>query len=191
MTPSTNPNLYIIAGPNGAGKTTFATEYLPVYAKCKQFINADLIAKGLAPFAPQSAAIKAGRIVLEQLHALTASRQDFAVESTLSGRTYIPFLKKMKQEGYIIHMFFLWIPSVQLSLARIKERVEQGGHHIPSADVRRRFKKSLGNFWNDYSPLADYWQIFDNASPSPRLIAEGKNGIITIVDKELFVRIKA
>ena len=124
----TNPNVYIIAGPNGAGKTTFATEFLPQYAKCKNFVNADLIAFGLAPFSPESAAIKAGRILLEQLRSLSEQKADFAFESTLSGTAYVPFLKKLKSKGYVIHIFYLWVPKVGLSLARIKERVAKGGH---------------------------------------------------------------
>ena len=122
----TNPNVYIIAGPNGAGKTTFAKQFLPSYAKCKNFVNADLIASGLAPFSPESAVIKAGRILLEQVHHLAEQRADFAFESILSGTAYVSFLKKLKSKGYIIHIFYLWVPKVNLSLARIKERVAKG-----------------------------------------------------------------
>lgn len=181
-----NPNVYIIAGPNGAGKTTFAKRYLPIYAKCKHFVNADLIAQGLAPFGPEKVAMKAGRILLEQVYSMAESKVDFAFESTLSGKTYIPFLKQLKARGYTIHLFFLWVPSVNLSLSRIKERVKQGGHNIPVRDVRRRFRKSLKNFLSDYRPLVDYWQIVDNSSIKPRLIAAGNHGIMQVLDETLF-----
>ena len=127
----TNPNVYIIAGPNGAGKTTFARQFLPLYAKCKNFVNADLIAQGLAPFSPETMGIKAGRILLEQIHHLAEQKSDFAFESTLSGTAYVSFLQKLKSKGYVIHIFYLWVPKVELSLARIKERVAKGGHNVP------------------------------------------------------------
>src|SRR3989338_9129736 len=126
-----NPNVYIIAGPNGAGKTTFARQFLPLYAKCKNFVNADLIAQGLAPFSPESAAIKAGRILVEQIYHLADQKKDFAFESTLSGTAYVSFLEKLKSEGYVIYIFYLWVPKVELSLARIKKRVANGGHNVP------------------------------------------------------------
>ena len=109
-----NPNLYIIAGPNGAGKTTFAKEFLPKYARCKNFVNADLIAQGLAPFNWQSAKIKAGRILLLQIHEFAQQRGDFAFETTLSGKTYLSFFKKLKKEGYSIHFFFFGFPTSKL-----------------------------------------------------------------------------
>ncbi len=168
------PNVYIIAGPNGAGKTTFAREFLPFYAKCKNFVNADLIAQGLAPFSPESAAIKAGRIVLEQIHYLAEQRSDFAFESTLSGTAYVSFLKKLKSKGYVIHIFYLWVPKVELSLARIKERVVKGGHNVPAKDVKRRFAKSFDNFVHLYKPLADYWLIINNEGIVPKLIRRGE-----------------
>ncbi len=183
------PNVYIIAGANGAGKTTFATQYLPSHAKCRHFVNADLIARGIEPFAPQSASIKAGRIMLEQLRALANQGVDFAFESTLAGRTYLSFLKGLKAKGYTVHIFFLWTPTVNLSLSRIKERVAQGGHHIPPQDVRRRFKKSLVNFLDGYRELADYWHMVDNSQMSPRRIASAGGGKIEIRDQELFEHI--
>ena len=185
-----NPNVYIIAGPNGAGKTTFAKQYLPLYAKCKNFVNADLIAQGLAPFAPESAGIKAGRLVLEQVHTLADQKVNFAFESTLSGKSYLTFLKNLKSKTYTIHIFFLWIPDVNLSLARIKERVAEGGHHVPAKDVRRRFDKSLYNFFNYYKLLADYWSILDNSAIVPRLIVQGKTTKITkIVSQDIYTKL--
>lgn len=183
------PNVYVIAGPNGAGKTTFATQFLPAYAKCKHFVNADLIAHGLSPFAPELVAMKAGRMVLEQVDTLATSGSDFGFESTLSGKTYAALLKDLKRRGYIIHMFYLWIPSVNLALARIKERVAQGGHVVPAADVRRRYKKSRDNFFNHYRQLADLWYIFDNSVTPPVLIAQSEYGKEMIVEKVLYEKI--
>lgn len=181
-----NPNVYIIAGPNGAGKTTFAKEFLPLYAKCKNFVNADMIAAGLAPFSPESVAIKAGRILVEQVRRLSEQRADFAFESTLSGTSYVNFLKRMKLKGYVIHIFYLWVPKVELALARIKERVAKGGHHVPAQDVKRRFAKSFDHFVRLYRPLADYWSIIDNAAISPRFIVRGVGLEIEIMNEELY-----
>ena len=181
-----NPNVYIIAGPNGAGKTTFARQFLPLYAKCKNFVNADLIALGLAPFSPETMGIKAGRILLEQIHHLAEQKSDFAFESTLSGTAYVSFLKKLKSKGYAIHIFYLWVPKVELSLARIKELVAKGGHNVPAQDVKRRFAKSFNNFQHLYKPLADYWSIIENAAIAPQLIARGIGNKVEIIDHDLY-----
>ena len=118
MKPS--PSLYVIAGPNGAGETTFAREFLPHDAKCENFVNADLIAQGLSPFSPAAAGIKAGRLLLKQIHEFAERRADFAFETTLSGKTYVSLLQRFKQQGYAIHLFFLWIPSVELAIGASK-----------------------------------------------------------------------
>lgn len=114
-----NKNVYIIAGPNGSGKTTFASKFLPDYVKCPNFVNADLIAQGLSPFSPPSAAIKAGKLVLQQIHEFTNSGIDFAFESTLAGKSYVSFFKELNRKGYRLHLFFLWIPDAELAIARI------------------------------------------------------------------------
>src|ERR1017187_8939027 len=129
------PNCYIVAGSNGAGKTTFATEFLPRYANCPNFINADLIARGLSPFDPNAALARAGRLVLESIKKASASRADFAFETTLSGRSYVRVIRDLRKRGYRIHMFYLWIPGPELALLRVRERVRQGGHNVPPADV--------------------------------------------------------
>ena len=184
-----SPNLYIIAGPNGAGKTTFAKEFLPHYAKCKNFVNADIIAQGLSPFSPAAAGIKAGRLLLNQIHEFAEQRADFAFETTLAGKTYIQLLRRLKQQGYAIHLFFLWIPSVELALVRIKDRVAQGGHNVPAADVHRRFGRSVQNFWKVYRPLLDSWMVFDTSTAPPALIAKEEGGKLTVAGADVFASI--
>lgn len=182
-------NLYIISGPNGSGKTTFARKFLPKYAKCRNFVNADLIAQGLSPFSPGAAAVKAGRLVLEQIHSLALKNVDFALETTLAGKSYIKFLTALKKEGYVISIFFLWIPNAELALSRIKDRVAFGGHDVPAIDVRRRFQRGICNFFEYYKPLSDTWMLFNNADAIPRLIAREKSGKAEVVDKGLFEKI--
>jgi len=180
------PNLYIIAGPNGAGKTTFARKFLPDYVKCLEFVNVDLIANGISPFDPEAAALRAGRIMLEQIHSLAKRGADFGFETTLSGRTHVKLLQETKKKGYLVHIFFLWISHVELALERIRLRVRNGGHGIPEATVRRRFNRSLPNFLRVYKPLADSWTIFDNSGDVPRMIAIEESGRIKIIDADLF-----
>lgn len=181
-----NRNVYIIAGPNGAGKTTFAVTFLPAYAKCSNFINADLIAAGLSPFSPRTVALKAGKLVLEQIHQFAAKGMDFAFETTLSGKLYVNLLKSLKTKGYRIHLFFLWIPNSGLAISRIKNRVAEGGHDVPAEDVIRRFNRSIANFFRLYQPLSDSWLLFNNAGSNPILIAEHKYGRMTLMDRDLY-----
>lgn len=180
------PNLYVIAGPNGAGKTTFARKFLPDYVKCLEFINADLIAGGLSPFVPERAAIRAGRIMMEQIQSLSAQRRDFGFETTLSGKTYAELFRDLRRKGYRTHLFFLWLASADLAIERITERVRQGGHYIPDPVVRRRFDKGLFNFLHLYQPLFDSWTIFDNSKDTPKLIAFKESGELYIIDSEVF-----
>lgn len=182
-------NVYIIAGPNGSGKTTFANEFLPEYAKCPNFVNADLIAQGLSPFSPQAAAIKAGRLVLEQIRSLAEKNVDFAFETTLSGKSYVRLLTTLKNKGYAINLFFLWIPNAEFALSRIKDRVASGGHDVSAIDVKRRFNRGIYNFFKYYRPLSDTWLLFNNADAIPRLIAKEKDGKTNVVDKEMFEKI--
>lgn len=180
------PNLYVIAGPNGAGKTTFAKEFLPYDVHCLEFVNADLIAEGLSPFAPAAAAFRAGRLMLERIHSLGKRGVDFGFETTLSGKTYINLIHDLKKKGYHVHLYFLWIQSVKLALERIDARVKSGGHDVPEPIVRRRFGKGLRNFFKFYQSLADSWVIFDNSRDEPKLIAFGGSGKFEILDPDLF-----
>jgi len=181
-----NRNVYIIAGPNGSGKTTFAVKFLPEYVRCPNFVNPDLIAQGLSPFSPGAAAIKAGKLVLEQIHQFANRAVDFAFESTLSGKLYVNLFRTLKEKGYKVHLFFLWIPNANLAISRIKSRVAQGGHNVPTQDVLHRFGRSIFNFFRLYQPLADSWMLFNNAGPNPVLIAEKKNGKIKIIDENSY-----
>ena len=184
-----NKNVYIIAGPNGSGKTTFANKFLPNYAHCPNFINADLIAKGLSPFEPQIVAIKAGKLVIEQINDFVIKNMDFALETTMAGKTYVKLLKELKHKNYCIHLFYLWLPNPKLALARISERVKDGGHDVPAKDVKRRFYRGIRNLFKIYKPYFDSWMLFDNSRSTPRLIAEEKDRTIRIIDKTLYEKI--
>ena len=167
------PRCIVIAGPNGSGKTTFATEFLPSYAKVVRFVNADLIAGGLSPLRPELAAIAAGRLLLRELDRLANDGADFAFESTLSGVSYVSFLKRWKKAGYRIEIIYLTLPSAGIALRRIAKRVKQGGHDIPRADVVRRFQRSRDNFERIYKSIADAWTVYDNSGDRPVRINEG------------------
>ena len=160
----------IIAGPNGAGKTTFAREFLPNEAGCPQFLNADLIAAGLAPFAPESAALPAARLMLAELERHFQTGQSFAFETTLSGRTYLRHIARWRGAGYRVELIFLRLASAQEALARVAQRVKQGGHHIPEAVIRRRFAAGLDNLSRHYAPAVDAWALYDNSGEEPILL---------------------
>lgn len=181
-----NPKLYIIAGPNGSGKTTFVFRFLPYYADCSNFVNADLIASGLSPFSPEVAAIKAGKLMLDEIDAFRKQRADFAFETTLAGRTYVPLLKEMRENGYEVQIYYLWLRSVDLALERVANRVAAGGHDVPAETVRRRFERGLYNLFHLYRNLVDSWILFDNSGDTPRVIAKEATGVLTMVDATLF-----
>ena len=166
----TQLKIIIIAGPNGAGKTTFAREFLPQEAGCPVFVNADLIAAGLSPFAPERAAIQAGRLMLEAIAQHVAMRESFAFETTLSGRGYVRQTPQWQQLGYHVKLFFLSLPSADLAVQRVAERVRQGGHDIPEATIRRRFDSGLRLLREVYQPLVNKWVLYDNSGSEPKLM---------------------
>ena len=170
----TRPIIYLIAGCNGAGKTTFAKQFLPHEVKCLNFLNADLIALGLSPLNTRAAAIKAGRLLLEEFRQYVSRRETFALESTLSGKTYIALLKQSKRRGFRIYLHYLWLPNPAVAIARVHERVKKGGHDVPVADIRRRFFRSLNHFIHDYAPLADRWAVWDSRPITPKLVVESE-----------------
>lgn len=173
MSLAKDKKIIIIAGPNGAGKTTFAREFLPNEAACPIFINADLIAAGLAPFEPESAAFKAGRLMLSEIRAYARKGESFAFETTLSGRIYARLIPLWQQAGYRVTLFFLRLDSPELAIARVRQRVKAGGHNIPVHVIRRRFKAGLDNLETLYKPLVDEWAVYDNSGVIPKRFEEG------------------
>jgi predicted ABC-type ATPase len=183
------PTVYVIAGPNGAGKTTFASEFLPDFVQCREFLNADLIAAGLSPFDPESQKVRAGRLLLERIKELANQRLDFGFETTLAGRTYVKLLSDLRDKGYRAVMFYLWLPSAELAVARVANRVRQGGHHVPLDDIRRRYVSGLRNLTGLYRPILDGWWLYDASRLPPRLIAFQEGTTLTVKHNRLFGRI--
>jgi predicted ABC-type ATPase len=188
--PLNNPTVYIIAGPNGAGKTTFATEFLPKHVRCNEFLNADLIAAGLSPFAPETQNLKAGRLLLARLNELARNRESFGFETTLSGRGYVHQLRELRAYGYRVCLFFLWLPDSETAVQRVALRVREGGHNIPEAEVRRRYPRWILNFFTLFLPLLDYWILYDASQLPPNRIAEHLEARTTVLQPALFQQIK-
>jgi len=167
------PQLFVLAGPNGAGKSTTARVLLPEALGIDQFVNADAIAAGLSPFAPQSAEIEAGKLMLRRMREFLGSRRSFAFETTLAGKGHLATLREARERGYLIHVSYVWVRSPELAVERVSERVRQGGHAVPADVVRRRYHRGLANFLNLYRPLADAWTLCDNSDATPKVIAQG------------------
>lgn len=165
---------YVIAGPNGAGKTTFAREFLPTEAECLNFINADLIAQGLAPFKPDKIAIEAMRIMIQQIDECVKRNESFAFETTFSGKGYVKKIKDWEMRHYEIIIYYLSLPSVEFAIERVKLRVAQGGHNVPEQDIIRRFERSWDNFEKLYKPLADVWIVYDTSGNIPVIVDESE-----------------
>jgi predicted ABC-type ATPase len=163
-----------LAGPNGAGKTTFARSFLPQEANCLRFINADLIAAGLSPFAPEAAALKAGRLMLREIEGCVKRRESFAFETTLSGMGYVARIRQWRSMGYEVSRYFLSLPSPEMAILRVAARVRQGGHSIPESLIRRRFAAGLTNFETIYKYEVDHWAQYDNVGDRPVLIDWGE-----------------
>ena len=156
------PHVIVIAGPNGAGKTTAAPALLNNALEISHFVNADTIAAGLSAFAPEKAAIQAGRAMLERMRHLANDNENFAFETTLASRTFAPWIIGLKKKGYIFHLTFLLLDRADLAVSRVAERVRLGGHSVPEETIRRRYKAGLRNFFKLYKPIADSWQMYDN-----------------------------
>jgi predicted ABC-type ATPase len=169
MTPEP-PTIYLFAGCNGAGKTTFARAYLTAgFDTPPRFLNAEEIARGLSPLAPESVALKAGKLLLSEIDGCLRTNQSFAIESTLSGHAQVGILARARLLSYRIEMFYLWIPSSSVAIKRIAQWVRKGGHPIPNKDVERRYSRSLENFVHLYAPIADIWKVWDNTQRPPKL----------------------
>jgi len=190
--PEWAPQVIVIAGPNGAGKTSAARDLLRDTVGIDAFVNADVVAQGLSGFRPESAAAEAGRAVWKRLHALAKARADFALESTLSGRSLATFLRKLATTGYERHILYLWLPSVDLSIERVRVRVQAGGHDVPEGAIRRRFPRSLKNFFEIYVPISSSWRVYDGTGgPHPRLIAFGRgSSTIQVLEPQTWALIK-
>jgi len=181
------PQVIIIAGPNGAGKTTTAPVLLDKALQIEHFVNADTIAAGLSAFAPEKAAIQAGKAMLERIHHLADSNENFAFETTLASRSFAPWIAKLKEKGYFFHLTFLLLESPDLAISRVAERVKMGGHTVPEETIRRRYRSGLKNFFHLYEPLADSWQMYDNSKASnPIQIATKVNNSITISNQPIW-----
>jgi predicted ABC-type ATPase len=176
------PLIVVLAGPNGAGKSTCAPYLLKDALAVDEFVNADTIAQGLSAYRPEAAAVTAGRVMLERLRTLAGLRRDFAFETTLSGRSHARWLRDLQTAGYRTHLVFLSLPSAELAVARVADRVRRGGHDVPDAAVRRRFAAGLRNLFSVYMDVVDAWTIYDNADiVSPHLIASRAVGAATVI----------
>lgn len=184
------PQCYVIAGPDGAGKTTFALKYLPLIASCYDFINADEIARGLSPLDFEAGLLRAGKIFLETLNRKIADRKDFAFETTLSGRTYLPRIAEWRKAGWNVTLLYLYIPGIAFSAQRVRQRVLKGGHDIPHEDIVRRYPRSIRNLFA-YADVCDKTMCFDNTGNQVVLIFEKEYGQpLFIQDKERFSKIQ-
>ena len=174
------PTIYILAGPNSAGKTTFANTFLQPFAKCREFLNADLIAAGLSPFAPESQAIRASELLLKRIDELVSTRSTFSFETTLAARSYHGSVIQWRRLGYRVILYFIWLPNPELAIQRVAKRVREGGHNIPETVVRRRFARGLANLLDLYIPIVNTTCVFDGASfpPIPIAVIDGENELV-------------
>ena len=183
-------SIQIIAGPNGAGKTTFVQNYLDRYVDCDEFLNADLIAAGLSPFAPEREALAASQIFLERLNKLEQGERSFALETTLAARSYKDRIRNWKSLGFTVNLMFLWLPSPEFAIQRVAERVIQGGHNIPEPDIRRRYDRGLKNLFNVYLPIVDDVWIMNASVIPPDLVLERLNGKVNILIPDVWQRLQ-
>ena len=185
------PNLYIISGCNGAGKTTASFTLLPAMLDCKEFVNADEIAKGISPFQPDSVSLQAGRIMIERIEELLNTGVDFAFETTLTTLSYVNTIKTAKEKGYSVSLLYFWLNDVNLAIERVKTRVSEGGHNIPEEVIRRRYFRGVYNLTNKFIDICDYWIVINNSSRPFTFIAEGQSSLeIKIHDTIIWEQIK-
>lgn len=184
-------NLYIISGCNGAGKTTASYTVLPEILNCKEFVNADEIARGLSPFNPESVAIEAGRLMLQRIEFLLEKDVSFSIETTLSTKSYINLVRRAQEKGFSVRILFFWLNSPELAIRRVAERVAKGGHNIPEPIIRRRYTAGLKNLFNLFMDQVDYWDIYDNSDyPRKQIACGGKNAKTIINEDILFNQLK-
>lgn len=175
-------HVILLAGPNGAGKTTISKSLLQGAWEVHEFVNADIIAQGLSMFNPNAAAFQAGRLMLKRLRELAEEKKNFAFETTLASRSFAPWIKKLCAEDYKYHLVFVWSPSPEFCISRVKDRVSRGGHHVPDDVIRRRYHSGLKNFFNLYKPFAHSWDFIDNSKRNEdNLIASYKQNNEVII----------
>ncbi len=183
--------LYIIGGCNGAGKTTASFNILPELLNCKEFVNADEIARGLSPFQPEKVSIEAGRLMLTRIDELILSNQDFSFETTLSTRSFVKTIQIAKANGYFVTLIFFWLDSIDLAKDRVQRRVAEGGHNIDPVVIERRYVSGIKNLFNLYSEEVDSILIYDNSSLNPELIAEKEmQQHFKIIQNEKFIQLE-
>ncbi len=182
--------LYVIAGCNGAGKTTASFTILPEIINCKEFVNADEIARGLSPFQPEKVSFEAGRIMLNRINELLNSEKTFAFETTLSSKSYKLVIEEAKARGYVVNLLFFWLNSVELAKERVKTRVCEGGHNIDDETIERRYIRGIINLIEIYLPIIDGALLFDNTNPKPIMIGSKRIGQeLEINDEERYNKI--
>ena len=183
-------NLYIIAGCNGAGKTSASITILPEILKCKEFVNADEIARGISPFNPESVAVEAGRLMLQRIDFLLNENNSFAIETTLATRSYSNLVQRAHQNGFYVQLLFFWLPSPEYAVERVAQRVKEGGHSIPNDVIYRRYFAGIKNLFDIYMPIVDSWMIIDN-SVNPRvMVAKMNRGKMVVYDENIYNSIK-
>lgn len=188
---NTMQKLYIISGCNGAGKTTASYTVLPEMLKCREFVNADEIARGLSPFNPESVAIEAGRLMLSRMNELLNENVDFAFETTLATRSYSSFIKRAQAKGYYVSLVYFWLETPELAIDRVKMRVAAGGHNIQEEVIRRRYRNGVKNLFNIYTSICDFWIMLDNSNPPFKIIAKGnKDNILSIDNVSIYTILK-
>lgn len=166
-------NLYIICGCNGAGKTTASFTVLPEILHCKEFVNADEIAKGISPFNPESVAIEAGRLMLQRIEDLLKRNETFSIETTLATKSYKNLVSRAQSKGYCVHLIYFWLETPELAMQRVAERVRKGGHNIPTEVIQRRYVTGIRNLFNIFMPSVDLWMIYNNSRNPRALVAKG------------------